>query len=689
MTIVLLLAGLIVMGLAISVLYEKQDLIKTAVMALATYLLSYILISGVLFAADVFTIKGCVAAVLLFAVILFLVVFLGFRRKPSVTFNWKSSVIPLAIFVIVLPVTFQKFGFFGMGQDQGVYQTKAIALMYGYTKNAFDLDELDRLIVSNPQDVAGYKSGIAEAYGMNLYNDTLDEPVGYQVGEGAFHGIPTYPAVLALWGSIFGYQNMGGVNTLFLLCGIFLLYGICENLRIKRSLGIAVTAIFAISPMVLWVSKSTLTENVTILIMGAFLYLLTDLKHEGYRWLAWFPVAVFAFLHVSVYVMMPMFVIIFAVYYLMTGQKRFLLSTIFATAAYKLGYMMMMSVSQTYTEGNYNFIQRLGISQRHIPMYTTIVVAVIIVIAMVLLFVPYKKDAVNRLADAKWFHFVMGWGARLAIVGCAYVGYKYIKHSNFSLTNATMYAYCAASAIVVIPLIIATIMVRPKLMMKNLESALMGFMFFYCVIIYSTVLSPYVIYYNYYSRYATVYLSIVLVFFAVLLTNMGSVRRLTEKWTKYPLGVVILVIAVVVYARYDIFIAHTQDESRMDWDMVEEVTNMVGENDALIIDGDIKNQLLYTTKILSGAKVFPVIGDAEHTVELAKQFADHVYYIKGNQDETSNVSLTSVDETVFEKVYTGDNYFRVYDKAVAQPGQMPYTLTSVVESSPVEMYRVR
>lgn len=41
MTIVLLLAGLIVMGLAISVLYEKQDLIKTAVMALATYLLVY------------------------------------------------------------------------------------------------------------------------------------------------------------------------------------------------------------------------------------------------------------------------------------------------------------------------------------------------------------------------------------------------------------------------------------------------------------------------------------------------------------------------------------------------------------------------------------------------------------------------------------------------------------------------
>lgn len=686
MTIIVALIGFIVMGLAISVLYEKQEVVKTAVLTLTTFLLSYVVISGFLFWINKFTINGTLVGVIIVGSLLLIIAFLVFKRRPRVSWNCKSSIIPLILFLVILPVSFQKFGFFGMGQDQGVYQTKAIALLYGYTDNTYDLDEIDKLVVNNEQEVAAYKAGISEAYGFNIYQDTLGNATGHATGEGAFHGIPTYPAVLALWGSIFGCQNMGGINTLFILCAIFLIYYTCLNLKLKKKAAAAVTFLFAISPVLLWVTKSTLTENVTILIMMAFMYLLTDREHDSLKWLSFFPITAFAFLHVSVYVMMPMFVIIYFVYFLMTGQKKYMISSILITVSYKLGYLMMMSVSQAYTEGNYDFIQRLGISQRHIPLYTTLAVVAVVILSLVMMLIPYKKSAVNnvnKLADSKIFQLIMGWVARFVVIGCAYVGYKYIKHSDFSLANSTMYAYCAASAVAIIPLIILTILVRPKLMMKNIESALMGFLFFYCVIIYATVLSPYVIYYNYYSRYVTVYLAIVLIFGAVLLSNI-SVKKFDM--TKVRIGVygLVTIFAAIIYFRYDVFMINNQDESRMDWEVVESVTDMLDENDILIVDGDIKNQLLYTTKIMSGAKVFPVIRDVEYTIQLAKQYADHVYYIKEDPLKEIDAHNGRLD-----KVYEAENHFRIYDKDIVEPGQIPYTLTSIVTSSTVAMYKAQ
>lgn len=682
MTIILALIGFCAMGLAIAILYEKQDIIKTIVLTLTTFLLSYIIISGFLFWKNIFTINRTLIGVIIFSILVLATAYLFCRRKPGYSLNYKDSIIPLIIFLIILPVSFQKFGFFGMGQDEGVYQTKAIALMNGYTDNTFNLDELNQLNIDNVLDVPMYKNGIHEAYGFNIYNDTLDNTTGYQQGEGTFHGIPTYPAVLALWGSVFGYQHMSGINTLFLMCAIFLIYYMCINLKLKKGIATSVTTIFAISPMILWVSKSTLTENVTILIMLFFMYLLTDSKHDAYKWLSFFPIAVYAFLHVSVYVMMPMFVIIYFVYYFMTAEKKFMLSSIFICAFYKLGYIMMMSVSQAYTEGNYEFMRKIGISGRHISLYTTVAVVVVVVLSLLLLVVPYRKNLVNKLAESKVFQFIIGWGARITIVGCAYMGFRYIKHSIYSLTNATMYAYCAASAVIIIPLIIFAIIVRPKLMMKNIESALMGFLFFYCVILYAGVLSPCVIYYNYYSRYVTVYLAIVLIFGAMLLSNLAITKIRMDK-IKVFVCVAITIFAAIIYGRYDIFMIVNQDESRMDWEVIESVTDMIGENDALIIDGDIKNQLLYTTKIMSGAKVFPIMNDLEYTIKVAKQYANNVYYIEDSQNELNVQNLESL------KVYEAETHFKIYDKDLVKPGELPYVRNKIVAPSTITMYKVQ
>ena len=63
------------------------------------------------------------------------------KTKPSCTFLWKKNLIGIGFLLAVIPLVGTTFGMFGMGQDEGVYQAKAIGYVYGYNNNFMTFDE--------------------------------------------------------------------------------------------------------------------------------------------------------------------------------------------------------------------------------------------------------------------------------------------------------------------------------------------------------------------------------------------------------------------------------------------------------------------------------------------------------------------------------------------------------------------
>lgn len=141
----LFLLGLVLSFYCIGLVYQENEGLSLITISVSVYFTLFVIISGFFFWADRFQMD----AVLLTVAIVFLLSCIGMvviRRKYEFSLHWtkRSPIILLVIFVGFL-ISFIKFDFFGMGQDQGVYQVKAIALAHGETSQQLAFDEIDKL----------------------------------------------------------------------------------------------------------------------------------------------------------------------------------------------------------------------------------------------------------------------------------------------------------------------------------------------------------------------------------------------------------------------------------------------------------------------------------------------------------------------------------------------------------------
>ena len=80
----------------------------------------------------------------------------------QVTFDFHRYWIPIVIALLALPFTWNKFGLYSMGQDQGTYQVKALALMEYDTHNYMEMEEFTKL--DTPDEKQKYLDFV---YGQN------------------------------------------------------------------------------------------------------------------------------------------------------------------------------------------------------------------------------------------------------------------------------------------------------------------------------------------------------------------------------------------------------------------------------------------------------------------------------------------------------------------------------------------
>ena len=119
-------------------------------------------------------------------------------------------------------------------------------------------------------------------------------------------------------------------------------------------------------------------------------------------------------------------------------------------------------------------------------------------------------------------------------------------------------------------------------------------MFCYCVMIYTCLMRPVILYYYYYGRYLAPYVSIVLILAAL------AVNQISKKIV-YLMGIV----SLVILAPYERTLLMEQDDTRVTWSALFQLSEAVeGENKVLIDREDMKYYYL-PLRAMKGVEAYP------------------------------------------------------------------------------------
>ena len=91
---------------------------------------------------------------------------------------------------------------------------------------------------------------------------------------------------------------------------------------------------------------------------------MTDEDYPDHKWLSVIPVAVFGCYHVSLYTMIPMFVMIYGGMYVFTRDRQYAVLMPVTILGYLASYFMMRQIQPFYTMNNYSpvFVGGIGVN---------------------------------------------------------------------------------------------------------------------------------------------------------------------------------------------------------------------------------------------------------------------------------------------------------------------------------------
>lgn len=621
---VLCILGALFSFCAACVWLRKRTAAEAAVLGAVIFFFSYIFGSMALFVADSFSLFRAAAAAL--AIDVFVLGAAVFYRKPKpfslkklvdIDFSMKDMLIPLVVCIVSLPFVSVKNEIFGMGQDEGVYQIQALNFMYDDNARQKDIEEYH--LLEDAEDKAFFESRIKALGGYDIQHEDYPETVyDYDVSpvSGIFHGIPTYTAMLAMWGELFGAEDMADIETVFYIMAIFLVYYVCRNLRLKSSSRICACVLTALSPVVLWVAKSTLTEMFLAVILLTFMYIITDDAHPKQKWLSIIPAAAFGCYHVSVFTMLPLFVMVYGGMYVFTREKQYAILTPAVTAGYLASFFMMKQIQPMYTMNNYRDVFVGGINVYNITTAVTAASVGLMIASCVFVFIvsrtnkKFNQDEFSKkLSNSRIFRI---FAAMLLILPLAYIAVKTIgKYDNWNdASHVAILGFGMNAGLVFVCLGGLLALFTTGRFIENNSRLVIFVMFFYCVLVYSAFLRFEIQYYYYYSRYLAPFIPVAVIFAALSLDRIGGK-------IVYPAAALSLVINMP-YIRLQ---KDAKDDTRMEWSVLEDVTDFVDEDSCVVVCSKYAPELWLPLRTITDAHVYPLDeSDPYQFMELRRRY---------------------------------------------------------------------
>lgn len=623
MILILTLASIILLFLFYSSI-NKNNVILNVAVSFATYISIFIIASSFLFWANKYSPIFLATITAIVSSLFFVISFIK-NKKVSFLFSAEKTFIPIAIFLAILPFVLHKFGIFGTGQDEGIYQIKSYLFMNGFYDNYINFDFLNSMSKE-------FKTSFLKEINENLFN--LYET---NVNDTTFvmHGVYSYSAILANFGKIFGLSRMGYVNTLLVASFIVIFYNILRNLKVGIIGSTSLTFLSVISPLFIWVNKSALSENVLIVLVVTYVFFILDRKREeSSSILSSLPIVAFSFIHISIYVVIPIFVLIYFMLYRTTAKKSYLVANIFILISFFVSYVMMSQIATKYTKMNYKFISSLKLNPTYVKYYILAFVTVLILISLFLLF---KKSALNKIKITKNKKIIF----EIAVRSCIIVLLAFLLKNSYSkilagrissFGNTTIFGFFVATGGIVFLVTFITLFIRPSIVLKNKNTTIIFFLYFYLVIIFATAFYPTINYYYYYGRYLIPYMFLIILMFAVFLESLKS------SFVKIPIYVISLVLPFIAFFSYNEILRKYEDDTRISYSALNVLMDTFNKDDIIIIQNELINQVYYpmATKYKN---VYPIVDNSlEKTINNIKKYDKKIYFInadwKANSDNT-------------------------------------------------------
>lgn len=633
------IAGVIFSVLASVIWFGRKNAVESAVLGIILWLFTHVIVSMGLFVIDRYGVGPTAWLTAFTDLVLLGAAVFARRSRPfklkkliKADFSLKDAVIPLLVCLLTLPFVHSKNEMFGMGQDQGVYQTQAVLFMNGDTHRQKDFREYHDLRSDHERETFEYNVK-NHLRGFDIEPENYPK-TSYRSGEspvsGIFHGIPTYSALLAMWGTLFGMENMMGIETIFYFLLIFLVYFTCREFKLKTASAFCACAAVAMAPVVIWVSKSALTEMFLALLPASFLYLIADDENPKDRWLSILPVAVFSCYHVSIYTMIPMFVMIYGYMYVVTREKQFAVLMPVTVCGYFISYFMMRHVQPFYTMNNYSPLFVHGIDPFSI---TKVVIAVSAVgLAFVAAFIAVvskvvkkkKKSGVKKMTKRR---INVSKSKTLAIrlmfiLPSLYIGVKALtKYSSWDGAKyLTLVGFAGNIGLVLFVLGFIAALIWTSHIAASEQRIIVAMMFFYCILFYSAFLRYDIQHYYYYSRYLAPFVPIGVILCVITLDRFGGKLL-------YPATAA----GIAFSMPYNTYLMGHKDDTRMEWSIISDLSDFIDDSDCVVISPNYTNTLWLPIRSINHAAVYPE--DESDPDQLRKLTERHgkVYYISGNK----------------------------------------------------------
>ncbi|MDE5792172.1 MAG: hypothetical protein K2H66_01450, partial [Oscillospiraceae bacterium] len=433
---------------------------------------------------------------------------------------------------------------------------------------------------------------------------------------GIYHGIPTYAAMLALWGNLFGMSHMAEIQNIFYLLAIFLLYFTCQNLKLKSCSAITACSLFALSPIVIWVAKSSLTEMFLAVLILLFLYFLTDNQKPEQVKFSILPIIVFSCYHVSIYTLLPYILIIYAGLYFFTRKNIFAILLNIIIPVYLASYFAMRHVQPFYTMNNYRsvFIGNINVQNITQTVMIACLVLELICISYCLLIHKFVK-IIYLKKNSKFLKWLLVNMIALPILYIIYQSMNQLETVEDSI-SLTIIGFIENAGIVLIPVGILITLLKSKLFLVSKEKLVIFISFFYCVLIYSAFLRFEIDYYDYYARYLVPFIPVAVLFGVTALDNLG-------KKLIYP----VMIASLCFSMPYANFLKTHKDDTRMEWEILEDITMHISQNGCVVIENYYLPTLWLPVRAITQAHVYPAEKNIQEQLELLSLQYQNVYFI--------------------------------------------------------------
>jgi len=607
---ILFILGILCSSFVFVKLMKNANIIEAVTVGTTVYFCLHALTSYILFLLDVYSPLRTVASTLGVALIIgiFLLLTHKLQLNSKINTDIKGLIIPILVLLLLLPFTRVKNEYYGMGQDQGVYQSQAMGFINGDTKRIKEFPEYNSF---STEDQELFNTRLQAIAGIQLLHDGyMDSNYGkYDIPAGYYHGIPVFSSFMATWGSIFGIANMEGIQTVFYALFILLTYFCAKNLGLKPYACILSEFAAGFSPIVIWTSKSALTEMFLGVVIVFFLYCMTSRNIS--EWLSFLPFIIFASYHVSFYTMLPLFIGVYGMQFYLTNKSSYSTMLIGTPVVWAASFWSMHVINPIYTLNNYMFMLDRNVPTSINPMLPRIVygsAAVILLIVWIFTSVVSKVHSEGTLDNLKKSqHFA--WLLRLLMIGTiAFTFISAYMHRNrerevikaflHQVRILTMLHFALSAAIILFVIGLIVAIIKPGKLIKNEGIITLSVMFFFSILVNSAILRPSVSSLYYYGRYLTPFIPIAIIFTFYMVSEI-------KKQAVIPAAALSLCISIPT----NVFLMNNVDDTKINWHNLESISEFVTKDDSVIVAKDAEMITFMPMRHLTDAPVYPEVGD--------------------------------------------------------------------------------